>query len=40
MTLVVMEIYGGDGNADGGEKLPRWLLFLNKEPATGDGLTR
>ena len=28
MTFVVMEIYGGDGNEDGGEKLPRWLLFL------------
>ena len=28
MTLVVMEIYVGDGNKDGGEKLPRWLLFL------------
>ena len=28
MTFVVMEIYVGDGNKDGGEKLPRWLLFL------------
>jgi len=28
LTLVVMEIYEGDGDEDEGEKLPKWLLFL------------